>query len=200
MVSRFLSWLAVRSLDSIRYSLRLCFFFHAHSFALSDTEICLPLPPCCAVPLQLCMVSFTSAVPRSQVWLFWITLHPCGLCCLSFALSLSTNMLFNTGLSNPCWSLLRNSFHCEPRPFLCPSYCVFSQAMNPEECLPTGITQLRFWAVFGEELPQSLLKIQTCIPPRYYPVACIQMLHFFGLNWISCILHEPWNEDSYIGV
>lgn len=45
--------------------------------------------------------------------------------------------------------------------FLCPLYCVFSQAMKPEECVPTGITQLRFWAVFGEELPQSLLKIQT---------------------------------------
>lgn len=119
------------------------FFPHVHYFAVTDTEICLPLSPCCVIPLQLCGTSLTSAFPHSWVWLLWITLHPLWPLSLHLPpllLSRSlTDMLFNAGLSNPHWILLRNSLHCELGPYLCPLCCIFSLGTNSEECIPTHI-------------------------------------------------------------
>lgn len=56
--------------------IRFMFFPHVHYFAVTDTEIYLPLSPCCVIPLQLCTISLTSVFPHSWVWLLWITLHP----------------------------------------------------------------------------------------------------------------------------
>lgn len=50
-----------------------------------------------------------------------------------------TNMLFNTGLSNPCWILLGNSLHCELGQYLGPVCCIFSLVTNSEECISTYI-------------------------------------------------------------
>lgn len=50
-----------------------------------------------------------------------------------------TNMLFNTGLSNPRWILPGNSLHCEPGRYLCPLCCIFSLVTNSERCIPTYI-------------------------------------------------------------
>lgn len=84
-VSSLLSWTGC---TFFRCSLRLC-FFPCPSLCTYETETCLPLSPCCAAPLQLCTVTFILAVPRSQVWLFWISLQ-------TMSLSTITTHLLNT--------------------------------------------------------------------------------------------------------
>lgn len=145
MVSRFLSWLIIPFLDSVRQidSVRFMVFPHVHYFAVTDTEIYLPLSPCCIIPLQLCTISLTS-VFSSQLGLAALN-HSAPP--VNFATSVTllpfsrsyTNMWFNTGLSDPHWTLLGNSLHCQLGPYLCPLCCIFSLVANSEVCIPTYI-------------------------------------------------------------
>lgn len=123
-----------------------------HFFAVTDTEICLPLSPCCVIPLQLCSISSPSDFPHSWAWLLWIPLHSLWTSTSVIPLFLSRSymdMLFNTGLSHPHQILLWNLLHCELGLYLCPLCYIFSLVTDSEGCIFTCIltTQMlnSFW-------------------------------------------------------
>lgn len=90
-----------------------------------------------SVALQHQLVSSFSSVSPGCSKSLWT---PCELVTSLIPLFLSrsyTDMLFNTGLSNPHQILLWNLLHCKLGPYLCPLCCIFSLVTDSEECVLT---------------------------------------------------------------